>query len=49
MWAWGFQGSGLLGLNEATVKSSPTQIGTLATWSKIAINSHSMAISREIT
>jgi alpha-tubulin suppressor-like RCC1 family protein len=38
LWSWGKNDSGQLGLNApiATYKSSPTQVGGLTTWSKIA-------------
>ena len=37
LWAWGGQDEGQLGLNQAgTHYSSPTQVGTETTWSKIA-------------
>ena len=34
MWAWGFNGDGQLGQNDAIYRSSPTQIGTETSWSK---------------
>ena len=37
LWSWGYQGQGMLGLNEpqGDNKSSPTQIGTADDWRKI--------------
>ena len=37
MWAWGDDNFGRLGLNTTNIdRSSPTQIGALTTWSKVA-------------
>ena len=36
LWAWGVNGSGQLGLNNATNYSSPVQVGSLATWFQVA-------------
>jgi alpha-tubulin suppressor-like RCC1 family protein len=37
LWAWGFNGSGQLGLGNTTYAfSSPQQVGALTTWSKVA-------------
>ena len=33
LWAWGRGTSGRLGLDSTSYKSSPTQIGSLTTWS----------------
>lgn len=43
MWTWGYNGFGQLGLNDRTSRSSPTQVGSLTTWSKIAGNMEAMA------
>jgi alpha-tubulin suppressor-like RCC1 family protein len=32
LWAWGVNGSGQLGINTTSSRSSPTQIGALTTW-----------------
>jgi alpha-tubulin suppressor-like RCC1 family protein len=45
LWAWGSNNYGQLGDGTTTNKSSPVQIGSLATWQKIAAGaSHSMGI-----
>jgi len=51
LWAWGTSGSeGYLGLGDLIKRSSPTQIGTLATWSQIGNGSrHSLAIKTDGT
>lgn len=36
LWAWGYNTSGDLGLNDTVNRSSPVQIGALTTWSKLA-------------
>ena len=36
LWAWGWGTNGQLGLGDTVSRSSPVQIGTLSTWSKIA-------------
>jgi len=38
MWAWGENSKGQLGLNNTAQYSSPTQVGTQTTWSKVAAN-----------
>jgi len=38
LWSWGYNGSGQLGLNDATHRSSPTQVGTSTNWSHINNN-----------
>jgi len=38
MWAWGENRKGQLGLNNTAQYSSPTQVGTQTTWSKVAAN-----------
>jgi alpha-tubulin suppressor-like RCC1 family protein len=35
LWAWGSGSSGQLGLGNTTYISSPTQVGSLATWTKV--------------
>ena len=35
LWAWGWNPSGILGQNNKTRRSSPTQIGTSASWSYV--------------
>jgi alpha-tubulin suppressor-like RCC1 family protein len=35
MWAWGSNSYGSLGLGDATVRSSPVQIGALTTWATV--------------
>jgi alpha-tubulin suppressor-like RCC1 family protein len=37
MWSWGYNLRGQLGQNNAIYRSSPVQIGSLTTWSQIAI------------
>ena len=32
LWTWGFNGTGTLGLNDRTSRSSPVQVGTDTTW-----------------
>jgi alpha-tubulin suppressor-like RCC1 family protein len=51
MWAWGANGQGQLGDNtQGVTRSSPIQIGSLTTWSKIACGKyHSMAIKTDGT
>ena len=46
LWSWGTQSFGELGLNNAvTTRSSPIQVGTLTSWSKISSGtSHTMAV-----
>ena len=41
MWGWGAGGFGQLGLGNTTSYSSPKQIGSLTTWSKIDLMSFS--------
>jgi alpha-tubulin suppressor-like RCC1 family protein len=36
LWTWGRNQSGSLGLADAVIRSSPTQVGTLATWANIS-------------
>tara|TARA_B100001250_G_scaffold397316_1_gene404311 strand:- start:33 stop:1721 length:1689 start_codon:yes stop_codon:yes gene_type:complete len=34
LWSWGYNGSGHLGLNDRTQRSSPAQVGSDTTWAK---------------
>jgi alpha-tubulin suppressor-like RCC1 family protein len=36
LWTWGFSNKGQLGLGNTTYKSSPTQVGTLTTWTSVS-------------
>ena len=36
LWAWGGNDNGQLGQSDTTNRSSPTQVGTLSNWSKVA-------------
>ena len=36
LWSWGRNESGQLGVNDQTARSSPTQVGTDTTWSKLS-------------
>ena len=50
MWTWGKNDSGSLGDNSTIPRSSPVQIGSLATWSKISAGiTHTMAIKTDGT
>src|SRR3989338_5693952 len=50
LWASGDNASGRLGLGDNTDRLSPTQVGTLTTWSKIAAGyHHSLAIKSDGT
>ena len=50
LWAWGTQGQGQLGLGDVVTRSSPVQVGTLNTWSKVYASSpHSYAIRTDGT
>jgi alpha-tubulin suppressor-like RCC1 family protein len=50
MFSWGFNDAGQLGLNVATNRSSPTQIGALTSWSSIATGHyHALAIKPDGT
>jgi len=45
LWAWGYNGFGQLGNSSTANQSSPTQIGTLSVWTKMAPGFyHSLAI-----
>ena len=37
LYAWGYNGQGILGLGDTTNRSSPTQVGALITWSKTEV------------
>ena len=53
MWTWGYNAYGSLGLNgfttSATARSSPTQVGSLTTWSRAWIGQGLMAIKTDGT
>ena len=51
LWAWGQDGNGALGLNTGNInKSSPVQVGSLTTWSKVcALVSSAAAIKTDGT
>ena len=50
LWAWGENFSGQLGLANTTNRSSPVQVGTLTTWSKVhATGCHILAIKTDGT
>ena len=50
LWAWGLGSGGRVGDNAATTRSSPVQIGTLATWSVTAHgNGHTLAVKTDGT
>jgi alpha-tubulin suppressor-like RCC1 family protein len=38
LWSWGYNGAGVLGLNDINHRSSPTQVGTSTNWSHINLN-----------
>jgi alpha-tubulin suppressor-like RCC1 family protein len=42
LWTWGENGSGQLGVGNTTDRSSPTQVGALTTWSKVACSGKAM-------
>ena len=47
IWSWGYNANGQLGLNVSTYAfSSPKQIGTLTTWSKIGKNSNGPKVTK---
>ena len=45
LWSWGQAATGVLGQNDLTYRSSPTQIGALNTWTKIDANGLYMALA----
>ena len=50
LWTWGLNSTGQLGIGVTTNRSSPVQVGTLATWKRVAVgNSHTMAIKTDGT
>jgi alpha-tubulin suppressor-like RCC1 family protein len=50
MWSWGRGDFGELGLNDIIYRSSPVQIGTLTTWSKVAAGGlYSIAVKTDGT
>ena len=50
LWGWGFNISGQMGIGSVVSNSSPVQIGTLASWSKVSAgNLHTMAIRTDGT
>jgi len=50
IWTWGSNNQGSLGDNTVVYRSSPVQVGSLTTWSKIAAGgSHSIAIKTDGT
>jgi alpha-tubulin suppressor-like RCC1 family protein len=50
LWAWGRNAYGQLGLGNVVARSSPTQVGALTTWSKIAgISTTTLAVKTDGT
>lgn len=50
IWMWGYGNDGATGLGVSTNKSSPVQVGTLATWDSVSAGSiHTMAIKTDKT
>lgn len=50
VWTWGYGNDGATGLGISTNKSSPVQVGTLATWDSVSAGSiHMMAIKTDKT
>ena len=50
MWSWGDNDGGRLGLSDSTHRSSPVQIGSLSTWSKISAGyNHFLAVKTDGT
>jgi alpha-tubulin suppressor-like RCC1 family protein len=50
LWAWGFNGSGQLGIGNTDEKNSPTQIGTATNWQIVSAGgNHSFAIKTDGT
>jgi len=50
LWAWGFNGSGQLGIGNTDEKNSPTQIGTATNWQTVSAGgNHSFAIKTDGT
>jgi alpha-tubulin suppressor-like RCC1 family protein len=46
LWAWGENGSGQLGINATTNRSSPVQVGALTNWSQVSAGDQTLAITR---
>ena len=50
LWAWGYNSSGQLGLNNTANRSSPVQVGALTAWSKVAAGGkHCLAVKTDGT
>ena len=49
LWAWGYGGFGAVGNNTINNYSSPIQVGTSTTWSKVAAGLQSLAIKTDGT
>jgi alpha-tubulin suppressor-like RCC1 family protein len=50
LWAWGFNGGGLLGDGTTINRTYPVQIGTDNNWSKVAVgSSHNLALKKDGT
>ncbi|MGI4864268.1 MAG: T9SS type A sorting domain-containing protein [Janthinobacterium lividum] len=50
LWAWGYNGSGQLGLGAASTTSqpAPTQVGTATTWQRVSAgNGHTLALQTD--
>ncbi len=50
LWAWGYNGNGLLGLGDITNRSSPVQVGSLTNWKTTDLsNNHGVALKTDGT
>ncbi len=50
LWAWGRNDDGILGLNDRTARSSPTQVGTDTTWRNVVFGAtHTLATKTDGT
>jgi len=50
LWSWGYNGSGQLGLDDITSRSSPVQVGSLTDWTQVSGgDSHSLAVKTDGT
>ena len=49
LFSWGVNGNGRLGLGDVVYRSSPVQVGTLATWSHAAVGAHTMSLKSDGT
>lgn len=50
LWAWGYNGTGSLGLGDTINRSSPTQVGALTNWAAISCGSiHALATKTDGT